>query len=62
MYDLRPLQRVAVTDTSMEESPSRAEETGERRLSPNDPEFYEVGWFPLDGTYNVFGDPNPKLS
>jgi hypothetical protein len=59
MQQEMPLQRVLCTETTMEESPSRNIATGRDILSPNDPDFVQVDWFPLDGTYNLYGDVNP---
>ncbi len=55
-----PMQRVACTETTMEESPPRSVETGSWIMSPNDPLFpAPISWY-LDGTYDALGDPIPK--
>lgn len=61
MYQEMPLQRVICTETSIEENPSRNLATGREILPPNSPDFVQVDWFPLDGTYNLYGDVNPTL-
>lgn len=64
MYAEFPMQRVACTDTTMTESPSRNIETGYWIKSPNSPGFPNqatIRW-PLDGTYNVLGEANPKVT
>lgn len=55
------MQRVACTETTMEESPPRSIETGSWIKSPNSPDFPPQIWWPLDGTYDALGDPIPKL-
>ena len=56
-----PMQRVACTETTMEESPPRSVETGSWIMSPNSPTWPPQIWWPLDGTYDALGDPIPKL-
>ena len=55
-----PMQRVACTETTMEESPPRSVETGSWIKSPNSPDFPAPISWPLDGTYDALGDPIPK--
>ncbi len=59
MYEVFSLQRVAATETSLTEEPTRNLPTGRELLSPNDPDFVEVEWFPLNGVYNLYGEVNP---
>jgi hypothetical protein len=59
MFQSMPLQRAVYSETSITEEPSRNLDTGRELVSPNSPDFVQVDWFPLDGTYNLYGDVNP---
>lgn len=55
------MSRVRASDQEMEDYPTRSEETSIWIKSPNAPDFPAPVWWPLDGTYNLFGEPNPKV-
>ncbi len=58
-----PLSRItADDDRSMREDPPRSIESGTWVKSPNAPDFPAQIWWPLDGTYNLYGEPNPKVT
>ena len=56
-----PMSRVRASDQEMEDYPTRSEENSVWIKSPNAPDFPAPVWWPLDGTYNLFGEPNPKV-
>ena len=63
MMGYHPMQRIRASDTQMWEDPPRTEENGTWIISPNAPNFPDqsIHW-PLDGTYNALGEPNPKVT
>lgn len=56
------MQRIRASDTQMWEDPARTEENGTWIKSPNSPDFPSPIHWPLDGTYNALGEPNPKVT
>ena len=64
MMGYYPMQRIRASDTQMWEDPPRTEENGTWIKSPNSPDFPNQSqiWWPLDGTYNALGEPNPKVT
>ena len=62
MMGYYPLQRIRASDTQMWEDPPRTEENGIWIKSPNSPGFPDPVRWPLDGTYNALGEPNPKVT
>lgn len=61
MMGYYPMQRIRASDTQMWENPPRTEENGIWIKSPNSPGFPTPVHWPLDGTYNALGEPNPKV-
>ena len=62
MMDYFPMNRIRASDTQMWEDPPRSVENGPWIKSPNAPDFPAQIWWPLDGTYNVLGEANPKVT
>lgn len=62
MMGYYPMQRIRASDTQMWEDPPRSIENGTWIKSPNAPDFPAQVWWPLDGTYNALGEPNPKVT
>ena len=62
MMGYYPMQRIRASDTQMWEDPPRTEENGTWIISPNAPNFPKFTPWPLDGTYNALGEPNPKVT
>ena len=62
MMGYYPMQRIRASDTQMWDDPARTEENGTWIKSPNSPDFPSPISWPLDGTYNALGEPNPKVT